>query len=40
MNVADGKFVANEGGDWVFAGEYADPTGLTMYEIRFDPKAE
>lgn len=32
-----GKFGANESGDWEFVGEYADPTGLTMYEIVYNP---
>jgi hypothetical protein len=35
-----GKFVANTAGEWIFNGEYTDPTGLTMYEIIYSPIAE
>ena len=35
-----GKFVANGSGEWIYVGEYADPTGLTMHEIIYSPIAE
>ena len=32
-----GKFVASGEGEWQYVGEYADPTGLKMYEIVYNP---
>lgn len=35
---ADGNyFGANDDGDWIFVGEYNDPTGIRMAEIVYDP---
>lgn len=28
-----GKAAADENGDWVYCGEYSDPTGIAMYTI-------
>ena len=32
-------FDGAEGGDWIFVGEYADPTGIPMVEVVYDPIA-
>ena len=35
---ADGyQFGTNADGDWIFVGEYNDPTGIRMAEIVYDP---
>lgn len=29
-----GKAAADEGGDWMYCGEYSDPTGIPMYVVK------
>lgn len=34
ISATSGKAAANASGDWVYCGEYSDPTGIKMYTVK------
>lgn len=34
ISATSGKAATNESGDWMYCGEYSDPTGIKMYTVK------